>query len=50
VDVNANTVSGDMGSSIPLDGNGVSDEQDDDKTVTLNVSTVSGDFRITRAS
>jgi DUF4097 and DUF4098 domain-containing protein YvlB len=50
VDVNANTVSGDMGSSIPLDGSGVSDEQDDDKTVTLNVSTVSGDFRITRAS
>lgn len=49
VDVNANTVSGDMGSSIPLDGSGVSDASDD-ATVAITVSTVSGDLRITKAS
>jgi DUF4097 and DUF4098 domain-containing protein YvlB len=48
IDVDGTTVSGDMGSSIPLDGDG--DEDGDEETVTIRVSTVSGDFRITRAS
>jgi DUF4097 and DUF4098 domain-containing protein YvlB len=48
IDVNGTTVSGDMGSSIPLDGGG--DEDGDEETLTIRVSTVSGDFRITRAS
>ncbi len=48
IDVNGTTVSGDMGSSIPLDGSG--DQDGDEETLTIRVSTVSGDFRITRAS
>ncbi|HTT59476.1 MAG TPA: DUF4097 family beta strand repeat-containing protein [Acidimicrobiales bacterium] len=48
IDVNGTTVSGDLGSSIPLDADGEGDG--DEETLTIRVSTVSGDFRITRAS
>ncbi|MGC2486073.1 MAG: DUF4097 family beta strand repeat-containing protein [Acidimicrobiales bacterium] len=47
IDVNGTTVSGDLGSTIPLDGSG--DDGGEDQTVTIKVATVSGDFRITRA-
>jgi DUF4097 and DUF4098 domain-containing protein YvlB len=48
IDVEGTTVSGDMGSSIPLDyGDGDGDEGE---TVTVRLVTVSGDVRISRAS
>jgi DUF4097 and DUF4098 domain-containing protein YvlB len=50
IDVNGTTVSGDMGSAIPLDSSGGGDESDEGETVSINVVTVSGDFRISRAS
>jgi len=50
IDVNGTTVSGDMGSSIPLDSSGGDDGGDEGETVSINVVTVSGDFRISRAS
>jgi DUF4097 and DUF4098 domain-containing protein YvlB len=49
IDVNGTTVSGDMGSAIPLDGAG-DDGGAEEEIVTIRVATVSGDFRITRAS
>jgi hypothetical protein len=50
IDVNGTTVSGDMGSSIPLDSSDGDDGGDEGETVSINVVTVSGDFRISRAS
>jgi Putative adhesin len=51
IDVEGTTVSGDLGSSIPLDASGDDeDESADDETVSLRVTTVSGDVRISRAS
>jgi DUF4097 and DUF4098 domain-containing protein YvlB len=48
IDVDGTTVSGDMGSSIPLDSSG-DDGGDDDETVSIRVTTVSGDVKISRA-
>jgi hypothetical protein len=50
IDVNGTTVSGDMGSSIPLDSSGGDDGGDEDETVSIHVVTVSGDFKISKAS
>jgi DUF4097 and DUF4098 domain-containing protein YvlB len=50
IDVNGTTVSGDMGSAIPLDSGAGEDDGDEGETVCINVVTVSGDFRISRAS
>ena len=49
IDVDGTTVSGDMGSSIPLDPSGGDDGGDDDEIVSIHVTTVSGDVRISRA-
>ena len=48
VDVNGNTVSGDMGTDIDLSGSG--DARDDDELIYIKISTVSGDIRIEKAS
>jgi DUF4097 and DUF4098 domain-containing protein YvlB len=50
IDVNGTTVSGDMGSAIPLDSDVGEVEGDESEIVSINVVTVSGDFRISRAS
>jgi DUF4097 and DUF4098 domain-containing protein YvlB len=47
VDINGNTVSGDMGTNIDLDGAGNGDGGDE---LSIKVSTVSGDVRIDKAS
>jgi hypothetical protein len=47
VDINGNTVSGDMGTNIDLDGGGDSGGGDE---LAIKVSTVSGDVRIDKAS
>ena len=47
VDINGNTVSGDMGTNIDLDGAGDGDVGDE---LSIKVSTVSGDVRIDKAS
>jgi hypothetical protein len=39
-----------MGSSIPLDSSGGDDGGDEDETVSIHVVTVSGDFKISKAS
>jgi DUF4097 and DUF4098 domain-containing protein YvlB len=44
VDIDGNTVSGDLGTNIDLDGEG--DGSSDDETVSIKASTVSGDIRI----
>ena len=49
IDVDGTTVSGDMGSSIPLDGVG-GDDGDGEETVSIRLVTVSGDVKISRAS
>jgi DUF4097 and DUF4098 domain-containing protein YvlB len=49
IDVEGTTVSGDMGSSIALDSSSGDDDGDDDETVTIHVTTVSGDVKISRA-
>jgi hypothetical protein len=49
IDVDGTTVSGDMASAIPLDLSGGGDDGDGAETVSINVTTVSGDFRISRA-
>jgi DUF4097 and DUF4098 domain-containing protein YvlB len=49
IDVDGTTVSGDMGSSIPLDFTGGDDDSDEDETVSIHVTTVSGDVKISRA-
>jgi hypothetical protein len=49
IDVDGTTVSGDLGSSIPLDASGGDDSGDEDETVAIHVTTVSGDVRISRA-
>jgi len=48
VDVNGNTVSGDMGTNIDLDATG--DAGDGEELVSIKISTVSGDIRIDKAS
>ncbi|HEV3187996.1 MAG TPA: DUF4097 family beta strand repeat-containing protein [Acidimicrobiales bacterium] len=48
VDVNGNTVSGDLGTNIDLDA--VGDATSDEEVVFLKVNTVSGDIRIDKAS
>ena len=48
VDVNGNTVSGDMGTNIDLDAS--SDAVGDEEQVYIKISTVSGDIRIDKAS
>lgn len=48
IDVEGNSVSGDMASSIPLDSSG--DGASEGETVAIKVATVSGDVRIDRAS
>lgn len=48
VDVNGNTVSGDMGTEIDLSGSG--DPRDDEELVYIKISTVSGDIRIGKAT
>ena len=48
VDVNGNTVSGDMGTDIDLSGSG--DSRDDEELIYIKISTVSGDIRIEKAS
>ncbi len=50
IDVDGTTISGDIGSSIPLDSGGGDDGGDEDETVSIRVVTVSGDVRISRAS
>jgi DUF4097 and DUF4098 domain-containing protein YvlB len=50
IDVDGTTVSGDMGSTIPLDSSGEDDVGGEDETVSLHMVTVSGDVRISRAS
>jgi DUF4097 and DUF4098 domain-containing protein YvlB len=50
IDVNGTTVSGDMGSAIPLDSDTGGNDGDEDEDVSISVVTVSGDFRISRAS
>ncbi|MGB8178563.1 MAG: DUF4097 family beta strand repeat-containing protein [Acidimicrobiales bacterium] len=50
IDVSGTTVSGDMGSAIPLDLSSGDDDDDEGETVSINVVTVSGDFKISRAS
>jgi DUF4097 and DUF4098 domain-containing protein YvlB len=50
IDVSGTTVSGDLGSAIPLDLSGGDDDGDEGETVSINVVTVSGDFKISRAS
>lgn len=47
VDINGNTVSGDMGTNIDLDGSGDSGGGDE---LAIKVTTVSGDVRIDKAS
>ncbi|MGC1239868.1 MAG: DUF4097 family beta strand repeat-containing protein [Acidimicrobiales bacterium] len=47
VDINGNTVSGDMGTNIDLDGGGDSGGSEE---LAIKVSTVSGDVRIDKAS
>lgn len=49
-DVNGTTVSGDLGSSIPLAASDDDDLDEGDDVVSINVVTVSGDFRIAKAS
>lgn len=49
IDVEGTTVSGDMGSSIALDASGGDDVGDEDETVCIHVTTVSGDVKISRA-
>jgi DUF4097 and DUF4098 domain-containing protein YvlB len=49
-DVNGTTVSGDLGSSIPLDASDDADPSEGDDLVSIKVVTVSGDFRIAKAS
>jgi DUF4097 and DUF4098 domain-containing protein YvlB len=44
VDIDGNTVSGDLGTNIDLDGEG--DGSSEDETVSIKASTVSGDIRI----
>jgi hypothetical protein len=48
VDVNGNTVSGDMGTNIDLDASG--DAKSAEEQVYIKISTVSGDIRIDKAS
>ena len=48
VDVNGNTVSGDMGTNIELDATG--DADSDEEVILIKVHTVSGDIRIDKAS
>ena len=48
VDVNGNTVSGDMGTNIDLDASG--DAKSDEEQVYNKISTVPGDIRIDKAS
>jgi len=48
VDVNGNTVSGDLGTNIDLDSSG--DASDGEEVISIKVSTVSGDIRIDKAS
>jgi len=48
VDVNGQTVSGEMGSNIDLDASG--DAMDDEDALYIKVNTVSGDIRIDKAS
>ncbi len=48
VDINGNTVSGDMGTDIDLSGSG--DARDDEELIYIKISTVSGDIRIEKAS
>lgn len=50
IDVNGTTVSGDMGSSIPLDSSGGDADGDESELVSLYVVTVSGDVKISKAS
>jgi hypothetical protein len=50
IDVEGTTVSGDMGSSIPLDYGDGDTVGDEGETVTVRLVTVSGDVRISRAS
>ena len=48
VDVNGNTVSGDLGSNIDLDAKG--DATSDEDVLFIKVNTVSGDIRVDKAS
>jgi DUF4097 and DUF4098 domain-containing protein YvlB len=48
VDVNGNSVSGDLGTNIDLDAAG--DAQSDEEVITIKITTVSGDIRIDKAS
>jgi hypothetical protein len=48
VDVNGNTVSGDLGTNIDLDATG--DASSDEEVISIKVHTVSGDIRIDKAS
>lgn len=48
VDINGNSVSGDLGTNIDLDATG--DVTSDEETITIKVNTVSGDIRIDKAS
>jgi DUF4097 and DUF4098 domain-containing protein YvlB len=50
IDVDGTSVSGDMGSAIPLDSSDGADGDDEGEMVSINVTTVSGDFKISRAS
>jgi DUF4097 and DUF4098 domain-containing protein YvlB len=49
IDVDGTTISGDIGSTIPLDSSGGDDGGDEDETVSIHVVTVSGDVKISRA-
>jgi hypothetical protein len=49
VDISGDTVSGTMGTDIDLDGGG-ENASDDEDTLVIKVSTVSGDIRIDKAS
>jgi hypothetical protein len=44
VDIDGNTISGDLGTNIDLDGDG--DGSSEDETVSIKASTISGDIRI----
>jgi DUF4097 and DUF4098 domain-containing protein YvlB len=48
VDIDGSTISGELGSEIPLTG-GQTDEPEESDLVSISASTVSGDFSVTKA-
>jgi DUF4097 and DUF4098 domain-containing protein YvlB len=48
VDINGNSISGDLGTNIDLDATG--DAKSDEEVITIKITTVSGDIRIDKAS